>query len=167
FTRKPENRLAIPPPDGYDPKRFELLGRYIDALVAAKKHVNLGMLLKPDLIGNEKTDINNNGAVSTDFIGESWAYPEADYDTRRQIWHAHLKYTHGLIHFLSTDARVPPDVRREMSAWGFCKDEFTDTGGWPHQLYIREARRLSGEYLLTQADLEDRREKYDAVGLGA
>jgi hypothetical protein len=167
FTRRPENRIPIPPPADYDRKTFEVLARYIEALVAANKHPNLGMLMKPDLIGNDKTDINNNGAVSTDFIGESWAYPDADYDTRRRIWHAHLKYTHGLIHFLTTDPRVPQNVRQEMSAWGLCKDEFTDTGGWPHQLYIREARRMVSAYVITQSVCEHKSSVEDSIGLAS
>lgn len=167
FTRRPANRIAIPPPGDYDPATFELLARYIVALVAANKHPTLGMLMKPALVPNDKTDINNNGAVSTDFIGESWLYPEADYDTRRRIWHAHLKYTHGLIHFLSTDPRVPQNVRQEMSTWGFCRDEFDDTGGWPHQLYIREARRMVSSYVITQSVCEHKSSVDDSIGLAS
>lgn len=167
FTRRAENRIPIPPPPDHDPATYELLGRYIRALVDAKKHPTIGMLLKPDLLPGEKTDINNNGAVSTDFIGQSWAYPGAGYDERRKIWLAHLAYTHGLIHFLSTDSRVPEDVRKEMGAWGFCKDEFTDTGGWPHQLYIREARRMVSDYVVTQSVCEHKTTVDDSIGLAS
>jgi len=167
FTRRAENRIPIQPPPNYDARGFELLARYIQALVDAKKHPTLGMLMKPDLIPGDKTDINNNGAISTDFIGESWAYPHAGYDARRKIWLAHLEYSHALIHFLSTDLRVPENVRKEMSAWGFCKDEFTDTGGWPHQLYIREARRMASDYVVTQSVCEHNTSADDSIGLAS
>src|SRR6185312_12706040 len=149
FTRRNANRTPIPQPDGYDPRTYELLGRYVQALVDAKKHPSLAMFMNINEVPNGKTDINNNGAVSTDFIGQSDAYPEGDYDTRRKIWHAHLQYTHGLLHFLATDPRVPAEMRKDMASWGFCRDEFVDTGGWPNQLYVREARRMVSPYVIT------------------
>jgi hypothetical protein len=140
LTRTKENQLPITPPEGYDASRFEILARHIDGLVAAKKPVSLGMMMKIDRMPHDKTDINNNGAVSTDFIGENWNYPTGDYDTRRKIWQQHLIYTQGLLHFLATEPRVPADVRKEMSTYGFCRDEFTDTAGWPHQMYVRDVQ---------------------------
>ncbi|HSZ56130.1 MAG TPA: FAD-dependent oxidoreductase, partial [Tepidisphaeraceae bacterium] len=131
------------------------------------KRVSINHVLKIDLMPEGKTDINNNGAVSTDFIGESWAYPNAGYDQRRKIWHSHLRYTQGLLHFLMTDQRVPADLRKEIGAWGLCKDEFIDTGGWPHQLYIREARRMVGSYVITQAVCEHKQRVDDSVGLAS
>jgi hypothetical protein len=167
LTRAKGNQIPIGPPDGYDAARFEILARHIDGLITAKKPVSLGMMLKIDRMPNDKTDINNNGAVSTDFLGESWAYPTADYDTRRDIWQKHIIYTQGLLHFLATSERVPADVRKEMSAWTLCKDEFTDTGGWPHQMYIREARRMVSPYVITQAVCEHKQPIDDSIGLAS
>lgn len=167
FTRGRQNRIALPPPPGYDASTFEILARYVAALVDAKKHPHLGTFMKVDHITADKTDINNNGAVSTDFIGESWAYPEASYDKRRRIWLAHVAYTRGLVHFLASDSRVPESVRREMNALGLCADEFADTGGWPHQIYVREARRMVSDYVVTQAVCEHKTRADDSIGLAS
>ncbi|HEY8746650.1 MAG TPA: FAD-dependent oxidoreductase [Tepidisphaeraceae bacterium] len=167
LSRNPQNRTLIGSPEGYDPKTFEILGRHLENLRAANKPINLGMLLKIDHMPNDKTDINNNGAVSTDYLGESWKYPEGTYDARRQIWLKHLTYTHGLLHFLATDPRVPEEVRKDRNQWGFCKDEFTDTGGWPHQMYIREARRMVGDYVITQAVCRHEQQVDGSIGLAS
>jgi len=167
LTRRRSSRIPIAPVGGYEPSTFELLARYLDALVAAGKSGSIALPLKIDAVPNEKTDINNNGAVSTDFIGESWRYPDGDYDLRRKIWHAHLRYTQGLLHFLATDPRIPRNLRQEMAAWGLCKDEFADTGGWPHQLYVREARRMVSSYVITQAVCEHKRTVDDSIGLAS
>jgi len=168
LTKNPDNKLPIAPPAGYDEKRYEILGRYFDALATeAGKKPTLGMFLKIDMMPNGKTDINNNGAVSTDFIGENYAYPDGDWAARSRIWKAQQEYTRGLLCYLASSPRVLEDVRREMQLWGLCKDEFADTGGWPHQMYIREARRMVGRYVITQADCEHKRVAEDSVGIGA
>ncbi len=167
LTKNPTNRLPIKPPTGYDEKRFELLGRYCEALVAADKKPTLGTFLKFDMVTPEKTDINNQGAISTDFIGENYAYPEADYATRAKIWQAHEAYIRGFLTFLATDPRVPENVRTEMQQWGLCKDEFQDTGGWPHAMYVREARRMLGAYVMSEKNCRQLETADDAVGLGA
>ncbi|MDQ3149524.1 MAG: FAD-dependent oxidoreductase [Chloroflexota bacterium] len=167
LTNEPRNRLPIGPPPGYDPARYELLARHVEALVADGKGKRIGELLKPDMVTQKKTDVNNNGAVSTDFIGANYGYPDGDYATRARIWTEHLHYVQGLLHFLATSPRVPQHLRDEMNQWGLARDEFTDTGGWPHQLYVREARRMVGAYVITQADCEHRTKVDDSVGLGA
>ncbi|MCY2953594.1 MAG: FAD-dependent oxidoreductase [Planctomycetota bacterium] len=167
LTQNPANRLPIAPPPAYDQKRYELLARYLEALDAADKKPNLGMLLKIDMMPNGKTDINNNGAVSTDFIGQNYPYPDGDWPTRSRIWKNHQHYIRGLLHFLATSPRVPDNIRQDMSHWTLCRDEFTDTAGWPHQMYVREARRMVGRYVITQADCEHKRTCDDSIGMAA
>lgn len=167
LTKNPENRRAIEPPPGYDAKQYELLGRYLDALKAADKKATLGMFLKIDMVTPDKTDINNNGAFSTDYIGKNYNYPEADYATRESIWKEHENYIRGLLTFLATDPRVPEAMRLEMGQWGFPKDEFQDTGGWPHAMYVRESRRMLSDYVMSERVCRQVEKCEDAIGLGA
>jgi hypothetical protein len=157
------NRIPISRPEGYDPVRYELLRRYIQSLSVFKEPRRL---LGISRIPNGKTDLNSGPAVSTNLTGASWEYPEASYERRGEIWQEHLAWTHGLLYFMGNDPSVPADIRAEIKRWGLARDEFTDTGGWPHQLYVREARRMRGEYVMTQHDLETRRTKYDSIGMG-
>lgn len=167
LTKVPENRRPIEPPAGYDPKQYELLGRYCEALTAAGKKVGLRNFLKIDMVTPEKTDINNNGGFSTDYIGFNHSYPDADYATRARIWSDHENYIRGFLVFLATDPRVPAAVREEMAQWGFCKDEFQDTGGFPSALYVREARRMLTDYVMTEKNCRWEEKVEDSVGLGA
>ena len=115
----------------------------------------------------QKVDKNNHGAVSTDFIGRNYAYPEADYQTREQIFEEHVTYQKGLMWFLGHDARVPPKIRERWNQWGLAKDEFVESGGWPHQLYVREARRLVSDYVMSEANCRGQKVADDAIGLAA
>ncbi len=167
FTKKAENKITIEPPAGYDPKQFELLGRYCEALTAGNKKPTLKTFLKIDMVTADKTDINNNGAFSTDYIGKNYSYPDASYAEREKLWAEHLRYINGLITFLKTDPRVPENVRAEMAEWGLCKDEFADTAGWPNQMYVREARRMMSDYIMTEKVCRQVERPDDSVGLGA
>jgi len=167
LTQVATNRVPIVAPAGYDPAEYELLGRYIEARVAAGHGLSLRSFLKIDPMPNGKTDINNNGAVSTDFIGQNYEYPEADAATRGQIRDRTLAYIQGLLHFLGTDARVPAGVRNEMNSWGTCRDEFQDTGGWPHQMYVREARRMVSPYVMTEHNARGTVRAPKSVGLAS
>jgi len=167
LTQNPTNKIPIHPPALYDPAQYELLARYLEALAAAGKTPRLGQLMDIQPMPNGKTDINNNGGFSTDFIGENYRYPEADEAERARIRQAHEDYTRGFLHFLAEDARVPATLRTEMLSWGLCKDEFKDTGGWPHQLYIREARRMVSDYVMTENNCRYSMAVPDAVGLAA
>jgi hypothetical protein len=167
FTTNAANRMPVTPPPNYDPAKYELLARYLEALVAAGRTPRLSEFWNPIWMPNGKTDINNNGAFSTDFIGANYNYPEADYKTRQQIWQEHEDYTRGFLIFLATSPRVPENIRAEMKNWGPCRDEFQDTGGWPHQLYVREARRLVSDYVMTEHNCRGTVQAEDSVGLGA
>lgn len=160
LTNDESNRIPFPRPDGYDPKEYELLLRVY------KKGWDQ-TFGKFDPIPNHKTDTNNHGPFSTDMIGENWAYPEASYEKRREIIAAHERYQKGWLYFIANDPRVPQKVQEEMQRWGLPKDEFKDNGNWSHQLYIREARRMAGSYVMTENELLKKRPTPDSVGMGS
>jgi len=159
-TDHPENRIPFPEPEGYDPKQYELLVRIFQA--GWRETFD-----KFDRIPNRKTDTNNHGPMSTDNIGMNYDYPEASYERRREIIREHETYQKGWLYFVANDPRVPKDVQEAMRKWGLPKDEFKDNGGWPHQLYIREARRMVGHYVMTENELLKRRPTPESVGMGS
>ena len=160
MSNLPENRVPFPKPENYAPEDYELLGRVFDA--GWREWFN-----KFDLIPNRKTDTNNHGPFSSDNIGMNYDYPEASYERRKEIIQEHENYQKGLLYYVANDPRVPEEIREEMKNWGLAKDEFTDNGNWPHQLYIREARRMTGEYVTTENDVLGRREVPEPVGMGS
>lgn len=161
LTSDPANRLPLPRPEGYDPKRYALAANYLKALGDSAQ---IGDFLGISLMPNSKTDINAS-RISTNVVGGSWEYPEASYARRREIWNEHLRWAQGLVYYLANEPNVPEHIRKEMNRWGLARDEFPGNGHWPHQLYIREGRRMLGEYVLTQHDLQSRRRKYDSIGM--
>jgi hypothetical protein len=160
LTNVPENRVPFVKPDGYDPAQYELLAR---VLATGWNEV----FQKFDSIPNGKTDTNNHGPFSTDNIGMNYDYPEASYARRAQILDEHEQYQKGLMYFLSHDERVPEAIRLRMSQWGLAKDEFQDNGHWPHQIYVREARRMIGAYVMTEQDCLSQRDTPKPVGMGS
>lgn len=161
LTRNPANRVPIVKPDGYDELQYELLFRFIEAGGARDK------FLKPDQIPNLKTDTNNNGYISTDYVGMNWDYPAADYASRERIIREHERWQQGLLWTLQNHPRIPEATRQHYAAWGLAKDEFIDNGHWPFQLYIREARRLVGDQVITEHTAMGREQAADPVGLGS
>lgn len=163
LTNRPENRIPITKPDNYNPSRYELLLR-LKELHPWNKHTDV--FIWSDM-PNGKTDINNFGGFSTDVIGENWNYPDADYEERARIWKFHEDYTKGLLYFVGHDERIPESIRNQMLEWGYPKDEYTDNGHWTHQLYVREARRMIGELVMTQHHCQGRETVTDGIGWAA
>ena len=160
MSNVPQNRVPFPKPSGYDEQRYELLLRNFEA-------GDLRFPMKPDMMPNGKTDTNNNCAFSTDNIGMNYDYPEATYERRAEILREHETYQKGLMWTLAQHPRVPQEIRQRMSAWGLPKDEFTDNGNWPHQLYVREARRMVSDYVASELDCRRVRVAADSVGMGS
>ncbi len=163
LTSDKDNMLPIEKPANYDPARYELLLRIIEA----QKNYNLNGYFIISPMPNNKTDINNRGAFSTDMIGMNHDYPEASYERRAEIIQAHKDYTLGLLWFMGNDERVPKQLRDQMLALGLPKDEYVEYGHWTPQLYIREARRMVGEYVATQANCDNIAKVDDGVGMAA
>lgn len=160
LTDDPENRVPCRRPADYDERDYELLLRTFEAGVKQVPWINSAM-------PNRKSDINNNGGVSMDLIGGSYDYPEGDYATRDRIRARHRRYQEGLLWTLAQHPRVPASVRATVSRWGFAKDEFQDNGGWPEEIYVREARRMRGVEVMTERHCSGQIVARDAIALGA
>jgi len=168
LTDREENRLPLAPPPDYDPARFEVLRRYLGATgesFEAGRHL-LGLVR--DLLPNGKCDVNSIGPFSLNLLdGSNRAYPEGDQVARERVCEEHLRYTQALLYYLAHDDAVPIRIRNEVARWGPCADEFEDTDGWPHQLYVRDGRRMLGDHVLCEADLVAARPQNDVVALGS
>jgi hypothetical protein len=162
FTQVSGNRLALTAPTNYDPAQYELIARYLQANPSLTLS---GLMTLGTPLPHSKMDINNSGPVSTDFVGESSAYAEASPALRNQIWQDHKNYEQGFFYFLANDPRVPTAVRNSMSTWGPSKDEFTDNGGWPWELYVRESRRMVSDYVMMQSNVFNQLPVPDSVGM--
>lgn len=160
LTNHEPNRIPFAKPEGYDPLDYELLFRNFEA---GERRAPLTLSPMP----NFKTDSNNNFGFSTDFIGQNYDYPEASYEEREAIIARHRHYQQGLMWSLANHPRVPEQIRNQLSQWGTCKDEFEREDGWQQQLYVREARRMIGEMVMTQHHCQGREVVSRPVSLAA
>ncbi len=161
-----QDRLPIEPPPDYNAQRYELVARFIEACLANGDDMDLRWFSKHDPLPNDKWDFNT-ATFGANLPGANWQWPEANYDERKEFARELENYHRGLLHFLATDERVPEKVRRDMQSFGLPKDEFTDSGGWPHQIYIREGRRMVSEFVMTEHHTFGREIAPHSVGLGS
>jgi hypothetical protein len=160
LTQRSDVRIPFPKPAAYDPAWYLLL----------KRHLATGWneaFQKFDEVRNGKTDTNNHGPVSTDFIGQNHAWPRSSYANREVIFQNHVTWQQGLMWCLANDPDVPAAIREPMATWGLCADEFLDSGGWPHALYVREARRMVSDYVMTEHNCRGAVEAADPIGMAA
>jgi hypothetical protein len=160
LTDHAPNRIPFARPAQYDAAQYELLLRVLQA--GWRETFD-----KFDPIPNLKTDVNNHGPFSTDNIGYNYDYPEASYERRDEILKEHESYQRGLLYFLANDPRVPQDVQQAFAKWGLAADEFLDNDHWPHQIYVREARRMVGQYVMTENELLKKRPTPQSIGMGS
>lgn len=162
-TQRKDLRIPFPKPEVYRPERYELLLRLIQSFpkVAFDRLFHLGE------VAEGKYDLNAQGLVSTDYPGGNTGYPDGDWSEREKIRQDHIDFIQGMLWFLGNDERVPAELRAEANSWGLCGDEFKDHANWPYALYVREGRRMRGQYVMVQNDCQRTVRKEDSVGMGS
>lgn len=166
LTQNATNKIALTAPTNYSEANYELVRRYVAARVAQDGAVSLGQLIHiQTIIPNGKTDINANGELSTDYVGHNYTWATNTYAGREQLRAAHEDYIRGLLWFYATSTNIPANLNTETQSWGLARDEFADNGGWPWQIYVREARRMVSDYVMTQSNCEARVTAPDGICL--
>lgn len=163
LTKDPANQIPFAKPEHYDPAVYELSRR----LMRVRPPQKLTDLLIVGSMPNHKTDINSLAGQSTDFYGFNWDYPDGSYADRARIWKEHEEYTKGLMWFLANDEAVPESIRKEVRSYGWPKDEYRDNGGFTHELYVREARRMVGEYVMIEQNCLSKRTVDDGIAFAS
>jgi hypothetical protein len=168
LSTDPANSLPFTPPQGYDPHAYALFTQLWPVLEKQESRApQLSDIMRIVPIPNHKADFNNSGGFSTDFLNRSWDYLTLNAARRKRVFDDHVAYTRGMFYFLAHDSSVPKTVQNELLRYGYAKDEFVRTGNWPPQLYIREGRRMIGDFVLTEQDLTEDTKKPDAIGMGS
>ncbi|MBI1336240.1 MAG: FAD-dependent oxidoreductase [Phycisphaera sp.] len=164
LTDIPANRVPIPKPEGYNVADYEILFRAIEV-------GDRGEFFKTTMVPNRKTDSNNTGGISCDLIGgnygDGWNWATLDHKQREAIARKHRDWQLGLLWTLQNHPRVPEAIRQSVGMWGLPKDEFTDNGHWPYNLYVREARRMRSDFVMTENHCRGELSVEDPVGMGA
>ena len=168
-AKDPALQVPIPAPKHYDATRYSLLADWLRDQTSQKKPVKLGEIIDLYARRNGKFELNNKQSAifSLGHFGGQFDWPDATYEQRARIYEDHLNYTLGLLHFLAHDAAVPANVQTEMRSLGLHTGEFADNGHLPYQLYVREARRMRGAYVMRQQDVQTDRRKSDSIGMSS
>nr|WP_300090362.1 FAD-dependent oxidoreductase [Sedimentibacter sp.] len=168
LTNNAGNQIPFSKPDNYRRERYLLVAAWVNFLKESEgRSIKFSDIIFFGPLPNDKYDINNSGPFSTDYIGGSYLYPEADYQQREKIKNEHREYIQGLLYFVANDEAVPAELRVDAKKWGYAGDEFVDNDYWPYQLYIREARRMVGDFVMAEKDVRREKLKDDAIGMGS